>query len=252
MTMQRLHGRHTCLMCGKVPNIGWVYVCQQDRDIPQDELLIDPDEMGNLPTESGNFDAPAVFARALGMSASVIQGIRNSEYTLEQVEKLVKQKQHLISTIQKQENGSVESTPNSDQQNKHRQSASENVIASVGASATTTVQLAATIKEVVPATTDIKNGGLPKKYFCNFQVCRTCRPFFEDRLYMSFEQVLSGDIPALTEQEMEQLPMLNPAIVRTIGLRGGRKPSSTGPPSPENLRRDLLQMDGTEDDDSEW
>lgn len=29
--MNRLYGPHKCHMCGKVPAIGWVYSCQQDR-----------------------------------------------------------------------------------------------------------------------------------------------------------------------------------------------------------------------------
>jgi hypothetical protein len=74
VTMNRLYGEHTCSMCGKVPSLGWVYSCQQDR------LLCHPvPDMEALPIVSDDgdyFEAQAKVAEALCMSSSVIKQMR--------------------------------------------------------------------------------------------------------------------------------------------------------------------------------
>jgi len=252
INMTRLYGHHTCYLCGKTPTIGWVYSCQQDRE--QLERTADIDAFPVVPDESNYFDVQACLAETLGMGDCVIKGIRNGNYSFEQVEKLIEQKKHLLAVIRKIECGSADSTPQLHLHGNTRPTRfAENIIASVGTSMAPPVLPMASAGTPVntPAESPIKRGSKSRKQTCNFQVCHACRPFFQDRLYMSFEKMLSGRVPAVTEEEISRLPMLNPAIVRNLGLRKQHPPISPTANSQESIDITTQQYD-YEEDTSDW
>ena len=189
-------------------------------------------------------------AESLSMGASIIRGIRNRDYTFEQIDKLIEQKKHLLATIRRAESGSVEGTTQGQQSEGRSSHFSENVIAAVGTTAiTTTGTLIKNAANCMPDT-PVKKGG--KGRTCNFMVCHTCRPFFQDRLYMSFEQMLSGRVPAVTREEIIRLPVLDAAIVRTIGLHAQQPQLSSTGHSPNSMDVTMQQVDGSEEDTSDW
>ena len=233
MSMTRQYGGHaSCNMCGKVPSLGWLYTCQQDQE--QTDRVADPDVFPVVPNESSYLDVQARLAESLGMSSSVVTGIRSGDYTFEQVDRLIEQKKHLLATIRRTENGgSSSSTP-------QRPSRFGEIIASVGA-VTTLADLTSTPSKL--------GSKAQKQTTCAFQVCHACRPFFADRQYMSFEKVFSGTVPALTEDDMARLPILHPGIVRNMGARRAMQS-----PAARSGSIDIaMQRDGLDEEDtSDW
>ncbi|TKA79646.1 hypothetical protein B0A55_03449, partial [Friedmanniomyces simplex] len=259
--MSRVHGNHTCYMCGKLPGIGWLYVCIQDREFDHLDPPDLPDSLPLVSNESSYYDVQARVAESVGIAASVVKGIRDRQYSFEQVDKLIEQKKHLLATIRRQENptGGI---PPSQNARPRTPSATDSVIASVGTTADPPVQTstnrASANTSTVTHTTQTDGATEPakkikskKQNFCNFQVCHACRPFFKDRLYMSFEKMLSGRLPAVTEEDIKKLPMLDPAIVRNLGLR---RPYVSPIPTPlsASFSRSLHQGDGYDEDASDW
>ncbi|KAK5137259.1 hypothetical protein LTR08_000229 [Meristemomyces frigidus] len=232
----------------KIPAIGWLYACQQDRELAQTDYNLE-DPFPVVSNESNYFDVQACVAESLEMGASVIQGIQNGDYTFEQVDKLIEQKKHLLAVIRRIESGSVDSTPQSHQAGGRASRPSENVIASVGTTAITAT--GATINTSAGRMSDIpaKKGSKGRKQTCNFTVCHACRPFFQDRIYMSFEQMLSGRMPAVTQEEITRLPFLDAAVVRTLGLRVQHPPSSSTGHSQDSMDITTQQVDGYDDGD---
>lgn len=248
MNITRLYGNHVCVMCGKVPSLGWLYSCRQDHEQP--DRAADPDTFPVVPNKSSYLDVQARLAESLGMGLSVVQGIRNSDYSFEQVDKLIEQKKHLLATIRRVERDSAEDTPQLHSV-PQRSGRFGDTIASLGAQAAPPANSTVTVKP----TTAEPVGSTPKdreskgsKLFCSFQVCHACRPFFQDRQYMSFERVISGTLPALTELDMLRLPMLNACIVRNLGLR---TPPPVSKAAVGSRSIDItMQNDGYEDEDA--
>lgn len=238
-----------------MPGIGWLYSCEQDRQLEQASYASN-DSFPAVPNESNYFDVQACLAESLGMSSSVVHGIRNRDYSFEQVDKLIEQKKHLLATIHRMESGSADSTPQLRLHASRPSRFSENVIASVGTSAGPQVLPMTAADDTLPTSmgdTSVRKGSKARKPTCNFQVCHTCRPFFEDRLYMSFEKVLSGRMPAITEEEIMRLPLMDVAVVRTIGLRNQYPSMSPKGHSQESIDIAMRQTDGYEEDDtSDW
>jgi hypothetical protein len=262
--MNRLHGENTCQMCGRIPNIGWLYACRQDWLLERQQDLV-PEAAESpmaIPDKSNYFEMMAHLAQSLKMSPSVMNQIRDGSYTFDEVEKLVAQKEHLIATVKKMESLSAESRPAS-QYNSVFQSCSS-IIASLGATAApdqqqtspTPTQQTSTRKDS-PATTTSKQLQV-KADRCNYMVCHACRPFLQERMYVNIGSVVHGDQSSITEQEAETLRVLDPEIVRGFGTR---QVSSEATSSPRRLERsestDITRMhagDGLYDDETplEW
>ncbi|KAI7200540.1 hypothetical protein KC316_g2746 [Hortaea werneckii] len=183
--------------------------------------------------------------------ATVITGIRRGDYSFEQVDTLIEQKRHLLATIRRTERGSADSTPQMHQRPR-RNSGLADIIASVGTSAAPTTFTSATnaaprASTQIPRRTPTLTRSQEYRQNCNFQVCHACRPFFRDRQYTSFEKVLSGCAPALTEEDIARLPMLNPQIARDLGLRS---PHALPSPMARSGSVDItIQRDWYDDDD---
>ncbi|KAI7193955.1 hypothetical protein KC363_g2383 [Hortaea werneckii] len=249
MNMARVYGNHTCQMCGKIPSMGWLYCCHQDSEQP--DTPSHTDIFPIVPDESSFLDVQARIAESLGIGSTVITGIRRGDYSFEQVDTLIEQKRHLLATIRRTERGSADSTPQMHQRPR-RNSGLADIIASVGTSAAPTTSMSVTnaaprASTQISRRTSTLTRSQEYKQTCNFQVCHACRPFFQDRQYTSFEKVLSGCMPALTEGDIARLPILNPQIVRGLGLRAQHSLSS---PLARSGSIDItMQRDWYDDDD---
>ena len=251
--MNRKYGVHHRLSCGKVPSIGWLYVCQQDRELELLSGIGDFDFFPTVPNESDYFDVQSRLAESLSMGSTVVSSIRNAEYSFEQVDTLIGQRQHLLASIREAESTSADSTPTIRINTGKSVASSESIIASVGTSASS---IHPPLKLYIPYSSGIETPvhkiGRGKKHACSFQVCHPCRPFFKDRIYASFESVLSGQTPAVTEGEMLRLPMLNPSIVRNLGLRPTQQRLLTHFDSQGSVDIATQQAGGHEEDLSDW
>jgi len=254
MTVTRLYGPTPCQICHKPSSLGWLYVCQQDIDFVQTRPQSQAPSIVAVCDESGSgaFDSQARIADSLGMSASVTRGIRGGAYSLEEVQTLIEQKMHLLSTIRQTEDGGDGTSPNG----WLKRSLAETALASLGtASAPSTQQQLpmspAGTPENTPAASRLPTPRSSPKFPnqlqqqprpqrqppCTLQVCHPCRPFLRDRVYVSFEAILSGTVPALTESEISRLPLINPGVFHSTTR------ASQTPPSPTVARAD------EEDDD---
>ncbi|GAB7357985.1 hypothetical protein MBLNU230_g0152t1 [Neophaeotheca triangularis] len=265
VTMNRVHGDNTCQSCGRVPSAGWLYRCMQDQRSPFESSELRGEDGADVeaPQQDDDLGLAAYMAEHLHMSKSVIEQIRAGAYTLDQIGKLIAQKEHLISVLEQAESaqGNVPSGPGPN----------TSVIASVGSTPPhrTGVPLMSGAMPMSPAgtptnTPDQSENNTPMKPVpqtntaaeqpkCSFQVCHTCRPYFQDRLYQSFEAVLYGPQPAITEEEIKSLPLLNPEVLRFIGLREPPRPvPMTSHVSQESM--DIVyQLQGAHDNsDDSW
>jgi hypothetical protein len=261
ITMNRLHGDNTCQMCGKMPDIGWLYACHQDWlvDNQQNSVATAAESAIVVPDDSNYFDAMARYATSIKMSPSVIKQIRDGQYNFDQVEKLIAQKEHLISTIKKIEGLSTDNTPGSLHSNDFQPHT--NIIASLGFSGTpspTNQQhlnvppSSATTAQQNHARKDSSAGNSMRQAQmkadrCKYMVCHACRPFYHERLFVNIGSVVHGVYPAVTQEEAETLPVLDPAVVRGFGLRQVATPIVL---SPKRLERsetmDLTMMPSRE------
>ena len=224
ITMNRLHGDNTCQMCGRIPNIGWLYACRQDWLLErQKDLATTPAESAMVPDKSNYFEMMAHLAQSLRMSPSVIKQIRDGLYTFDEVEKLVAQKDKLIGTVKRMESIAAESMPASQHSNVFQNCSS--IIASLGATAAsekqqtspTPTQQTSTRKDS-PASTAAKQLQM-KVDRCNYMVCHACRPFLTERIHVNIGSVVHGAQPPITEHEAETLRVLDHEIVRGFGTR---------------------------------
>jgi hypothetical protein len=232
--MNRLHGENTCQMCGRIPNIGWLYACRQDWLLErQQDLATTHAESAMVPDKSNYFEMMAHLAQSLKMSPSVIKQIRDGLYTFDEVEKLVAQKEHLIGTVKRMESIAAESMPASQHSNVFQSCSS--IIASLGATAapekqqTSPTQTEQTsTKKVSPVTTASKQLQM-KVDRCNYMVCHACRPFLTERIHVNIGSVVHGAQPPITEHEAETLRVLDPEIVRGFGTRQAPSEATSSP-----------------------
>ena len=201
------------------------------------------------------------------MSASVVKQMRAGEYSFDQIETLLQQRRHVLEFIQRVEKAAVQdpraplvltiSKP-------YSQSPSETVIASAGSTTAPAVQQAERGNlPMTPAGTPANTAAssvsvTPEKrdktwwtFVCNFKVCHACRPFFQDRVPMSFDTVLNGEVPAVTEKEIIKLPFLDPDVVRNLGTRQPPALAEAADQDPQTTHDTIRQGDGYGEESSE-
>lgn len=233
--MDRVYGENNCSVCRKIPSLGFLYTCKQDYQPRSQEPLTEVvDEYA--PDESDYFDVMARLATSLRMSPSVISQIRRGHYSFDQVDTLIKQKEHVISVIKQAQTPAQLATP-----------PASPICGNAGTSVTATVSATPPLPRSsrdrlpgtpagTPANTSAEStNSTPKKSQrksaakrskCRFQACHGCRPFFVDRLHtLSFEAVFNNEVPAITEQDITQLPFRDPSVVRNLGLREPPQPA---------------------------
>jgi hypothetical protein len=135
----------------------------------------------------------------IGLSESAIKNAEQGGYTLEQLEKLKAQKLHLKAVIALQEaaEGLSERCSESEAGPSNTDGAHQSVLNKKQQVAEDSLQYE-----------DLK--------FCRFHACHTCRPYFKDRIYTSFESVLSQQFVPF---DASDLPVSDARIMRNIGLR---------------------------------
>ncbi|KAF2104414.1 hypothetical protein NA57DRAFT_51241 [Rhizodiscina lignyota] len=226
IVMMRAYGTLACHICGRVPDFGWLYVCQQDQQAVQTPHPNDSDasSSGGLYSIKEDLqltdlrkatDCPIVFEMvALGFSRSVVENARNGLYTAEQLQILVTQKKRMWETLHAQEamrnvndalmfamSGNFKPTPTS---------AFARSMSSPGRRSS--------VRKESPARYRLRNNRSQAAQ-CTFQVCHGCRPYYIDRCFTSFEAVFAAEEEPITETESRLLPVRDVGILRKIGLR---------------------------------
>ncbi|KAF2863141.1 hypothetical protein K470DRAFT_268339 [Piedraia hortae CBS 480.64] len=97
-SMRRLHGNYVCEECDKPSSLGWVYVCDSDYVFPTSLSDVKRASLPH-PPNGKTVEDKVRLAKSLGLSASVVNGIKNGDYTSQQVDQLIQQKAHVLNTL---------------------------------------------------------------------------------------------------------------------------------------------------------
>ncbi|KAF9700457.1 hypothetical protein EKO04_002002 [Ascochyta lentis] len=186
--MDRIYGHgQQCHVCGREPSIGFLYECRQDCRSPS---------LHNLLSTQGydNIVQPKSMLRSeledIGLSESVIRTAEQGNYTPTQLAILKAQKKDMQQTIA----DSIQGNQIND------------AVARLAAFANT------------PSNNDgtMNSKAKDAPAACNFRACHTCRPYYRDRVYISFAAVASADFPPMSKDDMRQLPTKPAHIIRSI------------------------------------
>jgi hypothetical protein len=98
MNMDRVYGPYFCVVCGREPDIGFLYECRQDcKAQPLRDLILEGDG-GKNPARAAK-SVMRLQLEGLGLSESVILTAEQGDYTTVQLEKLKTQKRDLRQII---------------------------------------------------------------------------------------------------------------------------------------------------------
>lgn len=218
--MDRIFGHDLqCHVCGRSPSIGFLYECKQDHNAETLSELVNQ-HMDKIEISKSSLRQEL---EAIGLNESIILTAENGHYTDEQLEKLKELKLEL--------NDIISMTEEVGQAN--------DFVSKLAAMAKLPYTIDGTYNSVpakVRATLPENNGQSPttrrrltvpqKLLECVFRACHTCRPYYRDRLYISFEGVLNAEFPPMTRYDIEQLPIKSARTMRTIGIKAHLLPSS--------------------------
>ncbi|KAJ4372635.1 hypothetical protein N0V86_007997 [Didymella sp. IMI 355093] len=204
--MDRIYGRdQQCYVCGREPSIGFLYECRQDCSSPSlHDLLAVPEHVDSLRPKSPLRSE----LEDVGLSESVIRTAEQGQYTSAQLEILKSQKQDMKQIIEDSIQGSqindvvarlaaFASTPSNN----------DGTMNSKAKDAVSTSML----QNLMTATDESQSA------VCAFRACHTCRPYYRDRVYISFAAVVSADFPPVSEDEAQHLPIKSARVLRSIG-----------------------------------
>jgi hypothetical protein len=170
--MDRLYGSWPCDLCRYPSPFDWLYCCT--ADIPE------VGDFAFLKSLKHPVSPAGEAFRQAGLSESIIKQFEQGEYTHQQLQIILHQKQHLKQVIE-----------------------------------TSTSPLHPTDKESAQST-----AGLSVERRCEFKVCQLCRPMYKERYWTSFHAVFEDEVRPLDDYEMKQgLPVKDASVAKHLGLR---------------------------------
>ncbi|KZM26477.1 hypothetical protein ST47_g2357 [Ascochyta rabiei] len=187
--MDRIYGRgQQCHVCGREPSIGFLYECRQDRRAPSlHNLLATQGYDNNVQPKS----PLRLELEDIGLSESIICTAEQGNYTAAQLAILRTQKTEMKQTIA----DSIQGNQIND--------AVARLAAFVNAPSNNDGTMNSKIKDVSAP--------------CNFRACHTCRPYYRDRVYISFTAVALADFPPMSKKDVRYLSTKPAHVIRAIG-----------------------------------
>ena len=224
LTMKREYGDYRCMICRRIPNIGWIYKCTQDEaemNIGEQDL-----EGGNDAGSTSLHSYWLLKADADGMSKPetrlvtqlspwVEKAILEGHYTHEQELILRQQKQNvndkIAAAMQHFTDQEAEVSASSQQQLQQSPSVDANSYLPF---------------PVINQINDPSNANLPPSNpssaakaipSCEHRACHNCRPTFRDRTWQHLDAISDAPPPPATDFQTDNRPLSSPLIVATIG-----------------------------------
>lgn len=208
-----------CYQCGRVPSLGFLYSCEQDKTHPQPPSQYAPPAPG-AGTTSTFYKMPKKLSKSkrrpsfentvildmTHLSSSIYNGIRDGHYTSEQIETLINQKSHLLKVLAQvqaetaEEHRSKNGPSSKLLKEKLTQVEDENKSSKVAEKK----RRASLSRSVAP---------------CDYKICHTCRPNAREKSFMSLGEVLSGDVTPIEEWDPDTMPVIPTQLARNLGLR---------------------------------
>ncbi|KAF2225866.1 hypothetical protein BDZ85DRAFT_307866 [Elsinoe ampelina] len=210
--MNRIHGPYRCDQCGHVSEYGWVYQCAQDVE---NNVPISSDEHFFMALAPKDWDHRKEMS-ALGISPSVLAQYDAGLYTSDQVQKIKDQKRYLHQVLVHEINSEI-----------NRASLFQYAAESIQRSPSGAVRPSEDTQDQYyrqPAPT-MRRLGQPDTVsmaICRFKCCHRCRPFYRDRVYTSFEEVMNGETAAIAERDAGELQVLDANVLKRISYNALR------------------------------
>ncbi|KAK7190482.1 hypothetical protein PSPO01_03457 [Paraphaeosphaeria sporulosa] len=190
-----------CPGCGNYRALGFLYVCRQERDVAYSETHTANSPHGTRSTKS---DLRREM-EDVGLSESIIATAEKGLYTDQQLEKLKAKKTEL--------NGVVARSLRAEQMR-------DTIVH---------VPFNDTFEALERHVQDYTNTFLQTVPSCQVVACHACRPYFRDRISMSFDAVFRDEVLPLQPTEADSLPVKSAQIIRNISCR----------PTPAPLRKTI-------------
>lgn len=200
--MDRIYGRDLqCYVCGREPSIGFLYECRQDYSSPSLHNLLEDQQEIARPKSPLRSELEEI-----GLSESVIRTAEHGHYSPMHLETLKAQKQDLKQIIEDTVQGSQ---INDMVARLAALSAPSNNDGTMNSKAKTAVSTSS-LWDLMEDTDESQSA------VCAFRACHTCRPYYRDRVYISFEAVVAADFPPVSKVEAQSLPTKSAQVIRSI------------------------------------
>ncbi|KAL8911142.1 MAG: hypothetical protein Q9171_003633 [Xanthocarpia ochracea] len=214
LNMERLYGDFDCMVCHHPSRWGWVYSCTQDE---QHELVVSPTR-NSIPSK------PAWTA---DLSPWIQQGIAKGQYSAEQIEKMVAQRQKVIDTIAASE-AHFKKTQSASSRMSVRKSTSTpiSVVVNPDLPIINTNENAETSSDRIRQSVDQSSIAKARIFpYCRYRACQMCRPTYRDRTWQVIEDAFTTKIspPGLYDVDADR-PVSRLSMVRSIGTGRTRAP----------------------------
>ena len=223
LTMEREYGDYRCVLCRRIPNIGWIYKCTQDEA----EMNIgeqDPDR-GNdggaadlhssWPAKVDTDGTTKAETRSVAqLSPWVEKAILEGHYTHEQELILRKQKQNVNDKIAEAMQHFTETEAEASASSQHLQ-LSPSVDANSYLPFPVINQVNDASNTKLPPSNPIPTASLFP--FCEHRACHSCRSTFRDRTWQHFDAIFEGSPSPVIDFSIDNRPLSSPLIVATIG-----------------------------------
>ena len=225
------YGAYKCSVCNKHPDFGWLYRCTQDSD----GFLPESDFMSSTRRDKRKTHMDPTLHN---LSPSVVRAIGQGEYTEEQIELLVRQKENVRMSVLGHETRPTTAATSSSESSTFSDLPESTTFSST-TSATTVdeeirkaydwaeLQKAWLSEPAQPAghrsavelqrEETLQSIELPEVTPCNFKICATCRPTYRERAFQSLDNVLRNPVMP-PKWELDNRRVSDAHIVSKIGL----------------------------------
>ncbi|KAJ4331035.1 hypothetical protein N0V87_009493 [Didymella glomerata] len=203
--MDRIYGRGLqCYVCGREPSIGFLYECRQDYCSPSLHDLL---EDGETPRPKSPLRSEL---EVIGLSESIIRTAEQGQYSSMQLETLKGQKQDLKQIIEDTLQGNqitdmvarlAALSPAPTNNDGTMNSKAKNAVST------------SSLWDLM----EVEGTDESQSAVCAFRACHTCRPYYRDRVYISFDAVVSADFAPVSKVEAQNLPTKSAQVMRSIG-----------------------------------
>lgn len=218
-------GCNQCSICHRRPQLGWLYRCTQDFDgfLPASDFYNVEDHQ--------RFDQDA---QLFTLSVAVTEAAANGAYTDRELDVLWKQKIEVRRTIRqaRPSTSSSASTASSSQYSLPASTTTSTVQSSDSDPDTELSQLSDSLQPcrgplepIREVHDDLENDRQLLPFVkptmstpCNFKICQTCRPIYQQRAWQSIDAVLKGPFRPPPKHEMANRRISDVNVVRNIGL----------------------------------
>ena len=255
------YGAYKCSICDKPPSFGWLYRCTQDSNgfLPESDFI----SFTRRDKSKRHMD-PSLH----NLSPSVVRAIGQGEYTDEQINLLVQQKEAVRLSILGHETRPTTASSSS-AGSSNFSDLPESTTFSSNTSATTVdeeIRAAYDWAELQKAWQSEpvhtpghrtamemeREEGLqsiepPEITPCSFKICATCRPTYRERAYQSIDQVLRNPVMP-PKWELDNRRVSDARIVAQLGLRNPERYYAQSSPSEISSQASSQRPDQDDED----